>query len=337
MTTESTDFAPTLPRSSEPALAPRSATAALPGELLAATPEAAQVEPAPPAAEPEPTGQALSPPAPARPGARRSGLHRVGGWFARAVIAVMVLAAGVVPVLVARAVIGTATLTANGENDDLPRYDVAPPAYGTAQLVFDQTAGNEREEHQLVVNGDASTIYFTSLDSTGSLAGALLLSTPTAEYSLYAGQSVWTLESRDGSAEWDLERTFGRVFTFSDYLPDEMRRFASVAASRQEVLAGRELQYIELLIDTGRAAREEPTAYGDFAFDDGTEPLAEAAIRVVLYVDAAGVVWQMETWGDDTPDDKLIVTLQSFALEPFTPQEPLQYYDATNGGVLVGG
>jgi len=332
MTTEATEFALTLPRLATPALAPRPAVAEIPvDETAVATSQDAQP------VHVAPTGQAPPPATVALPNAGRSATRRVRGWVARLAIAAMVLGAGVVPVLFARAAVGSASLTESGESGDLPRYDALPPAYGTAQLVFDTTAAGTRARYQLVANWDSSMISFTSLDSTGSLAGALLLATPTAEYSLYAGQSVWTLDSREGSTAWDLEQRFGRVMTFGDYLPDEMRSFASVATSKQVTLEGREVLYVELVIETGRAAREEPTAYGDFAFNDGTEPFAEAAIRVVLYVDAAGVVWQMETWGDDAPDDKFIVTLQTFAPAPFTPQEPLQYYDATNGGVLVGG
>jgi hypothetical protein len=328
VTTDATDFAPVLPRLATPALTPR------PEPVMPPVPESGAVA--------ESVSQAVAPgvtealPTQA-PTARRSGRSPgrvVLGALARAAIAVMVVAAGVVPVLLARHVVGPATLDPNGESMQLPRFDVAPPAYGTAQFVFEYT-GTDATRYQLLANGDASVLYFTNLDTTGALAGMLAAATQDGTFTLYPGESVWSLSSSIDWTGWQLERQLGRVLTFANVVPDELRRFVTVAETRSTQLAGRDVTFYELLIKTDDAAQDEPDAYDDYLFNDGTT--ASAGIRVAVFVDEAGVVWQLETWGDAAPSDRLVVTLQSFAPTEFTPQFPLQYYDETNGGVLVGG
>ena len=336
MTTDSTGFA-TLPRLLTPTLAPRPEPVAPAVQAPDAGTEPAVVAPvaattAIPAQAPvaAPKGRHAQ----SRPG--RSLGRTLRRAAARCVVFVMVVAAGAGPVLLVREAVGPAVLTDEGESIRLPRFDIAPPTYGTAQVEYSGTVGGEAAKFQLVANGDSTMLYYTSLDVSGPLAGMVAVVTPTATYALYGGESVWTLSADSVWSDWQAERTAGQVLTFNDYVPDELRRFVSVADTRSTVLDGREVERYELLVEAGDAASEEPVAYRDFPFYDGTTPAAGVLVRVVLFVDPAGVVWRMETWGDDAPQDRIAVTLQSFAPENFMPQLPLQYFDE-NTGVLVGG
>lgn len=280
---------------------------------------------------PEPVAPLEPPPTEAVP-KQRSRVPRRG--FRRAFTAICTLIAlGLFATGVYGAYLISVSATEVADEGGLVSFNVAPPLYGTVNVLVDQQ-GPDAETYTVTANGDASVRYFAYAADSVTNPGGLGVMDPNGLYFLSAQDTNWTLVAR-APAELLVSQTFmAKVLTFADCVPDTARPYTEVVEQTEATIGGRVVQRYVLRTEVGRWSSNKPSAYAAWDLSGGYTPESSDVMEFTVFVDQNGLVWQLEI-GES--DELLTVTLQSFSPEVFATPMPSVYIDQTNGGVLVGG
>lgn len=258
------------------------------------------------------------------------------GRIVGAVIAAVVVAAVAVAVV---AVWRADDLTSDTPaTDELPRFDGPRPIYGTATVDITLEGLAEAFRMTMVSDSTNSVLYAAYVPESPTYAGYQMLANDAATFAMAPGDSTWTLvENGDELAFGPLKPVIG-VTTFADWIPEVVRSYTSVASDSTELLDGRSVRRLELIVSSAKLRTDHPAEYaGWIGSDPEFGPDSPPLSRLVLSVDDQGIVRKMETWANVGDTARLTIALTSYVDEAFAPEFPTTYIDETNGGVLVGG
>lgn len=289
--------------------------------------------PATPFSSPARQFNAIMPLPPVAPARRRKwSLGRIVGLVVAAVIVVAV-AVGVV------AVWRNDSLHTDGSTTaELPRFPGPRPVYGTATV--DITIEGVAEPFRMTMVSDSTNtvLYAAYVPESPTYAGYQMLANDGATFAMAPGDTTWTLVENGDEVTFGTIKPGIGVKTFDDWIPELLRSYTSVASDSTELLDGRSVRRLELIVSSAKFRTDHPAEYaGWIGSDPEFGPDSPPLSRLVLSVDEQGIVRKMETWANVDDTARLTIALTSYVDEAFAPEFPTTYIDATNGGVLVGG
>lgn len=183
-------------------------------------------------------------------------------------------------------------------NAELPRFDAPRPPAGTVHTEFAHVFPDGEEiSGSAWVNVDATEWRMTVERADGVVDVKF---DEHGHSSFDGGGWVPHLYSPEEEAEVQgFASMLARVPIFSDYVPDVARRYVVVLREEEAVAGGRTTERIDMSLDLADFQRHEPVVYEAWAervqFDLDVHHASGARLHLALWVDAAGIVWRMES------------------------------------------
>jgi hypothetical protein len=222
----------------------------------------------------------------------------------RAAVVVRIVLLLVVAASIVTGLFMVSRITAATDSPALPVYDTVRPSHGTVTLVGEGEDAGGPFSYEATTNADSSAFRIT-----GTFDGMPfgVVGSPEGVFTR-SGAGGWV--RLDGVDDAEIQRHVDatraavgvvRVPIYTDFVPASARPFVEVHDQRDVVIDGRSLRRIELVVDVADFERSDPRTFDRWVSSLDLSPADDRAehVRVVLSVDAEGVVWRVESWADE--------------------------------------